>query len=483
MKNIIKILFSVLMVLAFASCGNNGDGPIEPNKPVTGGGGEDKPVLTEDLTFTFEVIEVDATTAKIKVSNNGTTTDSWYGFATTNSNVKEAISEKYNELTANETISGLKKQTSYTATVSGLEPETEYNYIAFGITSEGELYGNPSSVKFTTARGEVEMEKNAAWTVAYNGAAEINGTTYEHTITVTSTDKNKYFISAYDKETFETSDIKLLAEAELAYLKEVVAYYQQEPGYEKITIQDMLFEGNGMDAMNLTPGDWYGIAIGVDANGELSGLYAAAPFTIEEEEATEAYASWIGNWTWTGSNGVAWDVTIDKGINNNLYYLSGWEGPETSKNVEIPMMWDAENEVWAILTTNYGTFNFGEDGDGEVWILGAQNTGNIYPIENLPICIGGITEDGQRACISYTEEMEDGSMFSFDYMMYIAAIGDMYYMLSRTEAWPTFPIVITPSETAAQASVKEEIKGTQKFTQAPKPLKTYYQSYMNAIVR
>ena len=466
MKNIFKFLFIAMLAIGAASCDEKQVTPPEPEQPE----------LNQSLTFTLEVASVEATSAKINVSHNGTVEDTWYGFATTNTNINEAISEKFTELTSGASISGLKKQTSYTATVSGLEPETEYIYIAFGLSEDGELYGKASSVKFTTARGEVKMEINKAWKVKYAGVGQINGQTYEHTVTVTSTDNNKYFITGYDKATFESYDIKDIAEYELAYLKEWIQGYNTENG-TNITIDQMLFQGNGMDALSLYPGDWYAIAIGVDDNGELSGHYAISDLiTIEEEEPTEAYASWLGDWTWTGSNGVAWDVTFEKGISNMSYALSGWEG---GNGPAIPVEWVADDEMWVIYTTNFGTFNFGGGQSGDIYVLGHDGQ-YIWPIEGLPICVGLNDNEGNKACYGYSEEMEDGSTVSISFMLYIADIAGTYYMISETEEWPTFPITITP---ASKATKSAEMKpaSVQKFTNAPKTFKTYYKSYCEAV--
>lgn len=468
MKDTLRFLLVAMLSIALASCGKDPQPTPEPEP--------EKPELNQNLSFTLEVAEVTANSAKINVSHNGTADDTWYGFATTNTNVNEAISEKYTELTSSASISGLKKQTSYTATVNGLEPETDYLYITFGLSDEGELYGKASSVKFTTARGEVKMEVNSAWKVTYTGAGKINNQEYKHTITVNSSDKNKYFITGYDKATFDANTIKDIADYELSYLKAWLNEYNAANG-SNITLDQMLFEGDGIDALMLTPGDWYALAIGVDDNGELSGLYAVSDLiTIEEEEPTEAYASWLGDWTWTGANGVAWDVTFNKGLSNISYSLEGWEGGAVP---EISVEWVAEENMWVIYTTNYGTFDFGNNMNGDVYVLG--NDGQyIYPVEGLPICAGLMDENGNRVCYGYSEELEDGTTISISYMLFIADIAGQYYLLSETEEWPTFPITITPASKATK-SADAEIKSVQTFANAPHTLKTYYKSYCEAV--
>jgi hypothetical protein len=136
---------------------------------------EPEVVLNEDIKFTFEVVSVEVNTAKIKISHDGTSSDTWYGFATTNSNVTKAITEKHAELTAAGNIKGLRKQTSFTDTINELAPETEYTYIAFGITADGTLYGQPASIKFTTEREAGKIEETNTWTITYDGRGENQG--------------------------------------------------------------------------------------------------------------------------------------------------------------------------------------------------------------------------------------------------------------------------------------------------------------------
>ncbi len=472
MKKFIKILFTAIVFTTLASCTEKG-----PDQPGTNGS------LNENIEFTIKVMKVEGTTATIKVEHNGTEADSWYAFATTEKDAMKAYQNKVKELQKEEKIE-VNNKVSLTKQIKDLEPNKDYLYVVFGITESGQIYGIPASEQFKTGSKKTDMVVNPAWTTEYTGPGVINETEYEHTISVKSTDLNKYFITAWDKLSFETYDVSDIALYELENLKAWLEAYNEEKKTD-ITLNQMLFTGNGMDAMNLYPGDWYAIAIGVDSNGELSGLYAASEFNIPEEEATESYLSWLGDWTFTGANGASFDVTFHKGINNMLYYMSGWEGAETGYGLDIPIEWSKEAEQWAIFTTNLGTFEF-EDGLGDIYILGGIGK-NIYPIDGLPICIGGFAEDGSRVCYGYSEEAEDGSTLTIEYMQYVAYINQGFYGVHNVEAWPTFPIVITPRETTGTAAVKSEAakerKSVMMHTRAPKPVFTYYEMNKKAITR
>ena len=473
MKNIFKFMMLAAAALAFAACGEKDPTP-EPEPEVE---------LNQNLTFTLEVSSVEADKAKIKVTNNGTTADTWYGFVTSEVEKTEAtlIKEEVDALLAEGNVTGLKKQTSTTVTLRSLEPETDYKYIVFGLAEDGTIYGTSESVTFTTAKGEVEFSVNSAWTVEYKGVGKIGETTYEHTVAVTSTDENLYFVTGVTKADYETKGIKAIAEEDLAYLKAYIDEFNKQNG-TGYKLSDILFKGDGVDALTFEAGDWYAIAVGVDAEGEVSGLYAMSDvITIEEEEPTEEYAAWLGNWTLTGANGVVQNVTFHKGISNMSYYMTGYEGDDTA-GLDIEVFWLAEDQVWVIYNQSFGTFNFGEQyGKGEVWFVGMTEEYNVYLNNEIPICVGGMTEDGTLAAYGYSEtwENEDGSEGSYvvNHMAYIAYFSSAKQMsfLSATyeTGFPSFPITITPAEEAATRSAAPAVKNVQKVTNLVKPYRTF----------
>ena len=104
----------------------------------------------------------------------------------------------------------------------------------------------------------------------------------------------------------------------------------------------------------------------------------------------------------------------------------------------------------------------------------------VVPIEGLPICVGGIDENGNRVCYGYTEETEEGTI-GLLYMHYIADISGQYYLMSETEEWPTFPITITPAASKTTKSADMKPTSVQTFTNAPATFKTYYRSYCEAV--
>lgn len=463
MKTIFKFI-AIAAAVSFASCTQlviEGDGNEDTNNDQ-----KEEVVLNEDLKFTLEVTLTEADKAKVKVTNDGTSKDSWYGFVTEDmdASIDELMAEEVETLAAEGDIKGLKKLTSTTVTLRELTPETEYRYIVAGVSESGVIYTAATAVEFTTAKAEVVYTVNPAWTVAYTGAQEISGKVYEHTVTVTSTDDNMYFITAVSKEYFDQTELNVIAEEEIAYIKEYIDSYNAQNG-TNYTIDALLYQGSGMDAFNFEAGEWIALAIGVGADGELSGLYAKSDvITIEEEEMTEAYSAWLGDWTFTGANGLTQQVTFSKGKANQTFKMTGYEGEDT-EGLEVTVVWDEEQQCWYILNQMLGTYNFGGD-SGDIWFVGNDAEGNFYDMEELPICIGGMFEDGTLGAIPYSEEWEneDGSKGSYvvndmSFYAYFASDNGWYYLSGTYKTgYPTFPMTITPTEATRSAASVKDIK-------------------------
>lgn len=479
MKKFFKFAAIAAITAAFVSCTEK-PGPEPTPEPGPG----TTPEYTEDLTFTLEVAEVEADKAKIKVEHNGTTKDTWYGFATTESDVDKAIADVLEEGNVS-----LKKNTKTNVTVRSLEPETEYTFIAVGIKADGTTYGEPATVKFTTAKAEEptppaptpgEYTINPNWTITYIGDYEQDGKVYNHVITVETTDTNPYFVTAWPVEAFDQVGIATVVEEEIKAWEELLAQYPGATWANDILYAESILATVGIDPAYGTK--WYAIAIGCDTNGNATGLYALSEVIDlenlgggEDVELTPEYAAWLGNWTFTGSNGVAFDVTMKQGKANQTYKLAGWEGPD-AEGLDITVEWMADNGIWVIFAQSFGTFNFGASGNGEVWLTPESKDGYIYPADGIPACLGGFTQEGQMVVEGYAEELEDGSVVEMATMMYLAKLekDGKWYGITSVKEWPTFPLTVTPATKATTNAVKE-FKGGKKTLNpfAPKTFKTF----------
>lgn len=482
MKKFFRFAAIAVAAIALFSCEKpQGDDTQTP-------GGNEKPEqtvpeYTDDLTFTLEVVEVEADQAKIKVEHNGTTKDTWYGFATTESDVDKAIADVLAE--GNVT---LKKNTKTNITVRNLEPETEYTFIAVGIKADGTPYGNHAIVEFTTAKVEEptpptppapeEYTVNPNWTVTYVGDYEQGGKVYDNVVIVETTDTNPYFVTAWPVDFYEELGIEAIVAAEIEAWEEMLAQYPDATWADIVYVESILAQVS-IDPEYGTK--WYAMAIGCDTNGKATGLYALSEVIDlenlggEEEEPTAEYAAWLGDWTFTGANGVAFNVTMKQGKANQTYKLAGWEGPD-SEGLDIKVDWMADHGIWVIYAQSFGTYSFGASGNGEIWLTPESTDGYIYPAEGIPACMGGMTEDGQMVVQGYSEELEDGSVVEMATMMYLAKLeaDGKYYNITSVKEWPTFPLTVTPATEATTYAVKE-FKGGKKTLNplAPKTFKTF----------
>ena len=474
MKKFFRFAAIAVAAIAFLSCEKN---PQDGDTQKPDGGSTNTPTTeyTEDLKFTLEVAEVEADQAKIKVEHNGTTKDTWYGFATTESDVNKAIADVLAE--GNVT---LKKNTKTNVTVRNLEPETEYTFIAVGIKADGTQYGEPATVKFTTAAAQLEgFQVNPAWTVAYIGAGEVDGKSYEHVISVNSTDSNTYLTSVVSKSDYDTYGIEAIAESEIAYWTDYVNQFNQANG-TNYDLSALLYTGSVEEGWTLEGGEYVALAIGATAAGA-TGYYAASePFAVVEADLSEGYAAWLGDWTITGANGLTQQVTFSKGKANETFIMTGYEGPD-AEGLDVTVNWIEEEGCWAIYNQMLGTYNFGQYGPGDVWFLGEGEDESIY-LNELPICIGGMFEDGSLGAIGYEEtyELEDGTPMTYkvvvmEYLAYLTEHDQLSYLTGTYQTgYPTFPLTFTPATKATMHSVKE-FKGVKKAFNplAPNTFKAY----------
>ena len=430
--------------------------------------------LNQNISFTLLVSDVTTESAKVTVTHDGDRNDTWYGFVTTEGNITGAVEAKVLELLSSGKIS-VKKTASTTVSLSGLEPGTDYYYVVFGLTAEGIVYGEPESVFFTTEDlpSAITYRENTAWNVRYTGEGTINGNKYDHTVTVNSTDKNYYIISVYTADTFNQYGIDAIANDAVADLEDWIASYKQQNN-ANITFSQMLYQGNGMDAFYLDAGESYrAVAVGAGTNGQPTGLYALSDvFTIADSgsdtEMSKEYSAWLGDWKFTGANGISQNVTFSKNVANESYKMTGYEGLD----LEVIVTWEAEDQIWVIYNQNLGTYQFTGGATGDIWFVGEDAQENLYFSPELPICVGGMLEDGTLASLGWegTLNMQDGSQVEYKVndMLFLAEFTDGLSYISRTfeTGYPTFPITITPkTKSLRPAKAVRMAKAAERYSE------------------
>lgn len=462
MKNLIKFAAVLGVMFSILSCEKH---PVTTDKKPVTPTPEDPKVeveieYTEDIMFSLEIVSVESTRAEIKVTHTGTKDDTWYGFATTSTNVNAAIRDKVKELTGNddEEIKGLINGTSKTLKLDGLEPDTKYACIVFAMTAEGEVYGEYGYEVFTT---KTDYKINKAWEVCYSGRAFIGENEYENTISVTSSDNNQYFMTVVQKDRFDQTDIKDLLNEELTSFKEFIDQYNEYYGLDT-KFKDWCYTSSAVDAFGIELGYTYiALAIGADDDGNLTGLYAVSEeFQPYEEEMSEAYASWLGNWTFTGANGVAFNVTFEKEKSNKTFVMTGWEGDE-ARHCKVIVDWYGDS--WIIWSQYILSGTDPYYGDYSIYFCPVNSENGKGYIGDYPMCIGTTTSDGSRMVGIYQEEG-----VTFTHMQFIAEWPDGLHPITRTTKFPTFPITVTPgpATTSTAAGKSADVRRNVRYSRS-----------------
>lgn len=454
-KNLFRMAMVALATIAFAACD-------EVTKPQE----EQKPQVNENLTLAVDVEDITATTAKIKVSHDGQATDTWFGFLTEEVDIseQELIEVAAAEFVASGSYDGLRKSKNYVTIVKELKPETAYKYIAFGLTTDGVVYGNSSSVEFTTEAeqstgggdntdpedGTVNgMTPNPAWSLQYVGADTLHEQKFDHVVKVTSRDTNPYVVTVVYASEYNPKDLRELGETLIVELKEYLAYFNNANG-TNYTLNDVLYRGDGAEAFDLVPGQYKAVAIGIRADGTLSGLYATSDtFEVKEPIATDLYNAWLGQWYVQGSNSVIHNLNLTKGIANKTIYMTGWSN---ISDWPVEVEYDAELDALFFFSQTVATgVDFGSYGVGDVYFLGFDDDGYFYTngTGDYGIAIAGILDTGARAIVRYGVGVTDYP--EFNRMSFMAKIGEDYYSVADIEKdVMNFPAVFSREPIVAQ---------------------------------
>ena len=311
MKNIIKVFLFSIIALAFAGCDKPGNGETTPN-------------LNQNLDFTLEVASIEGTTVKINVTHNGESTDSWYGFETTDVKANEGtlIAAKVNEMKENGKVT-TRKNAKITITLRDLQENTDYKYIVFGVTADGTVYGNVVSTTFKTDSDATAVYASEYFDIEYLGrlTSEETGTTGE-TFQINNPEKRRFYFTTFNDYYLQYYKIEDIIKGEIEYVKNELSTYYNLDMYsytdEVVVLQDQRQQS----------GSYTAIAIELDEKGNATRYYSSSPYKIEEEAAEEGYTSWLGTWELTDANDVKQSITFEHADNNFFVYVRNWEAGE-----------------------------------------------------------------------------------------------------------------------------------------------------------
>ena len=182
-------------------------------------------------------------------------------------------------------------------------PERQHSGSGNGNGEEGNSGHNTEQVVFN-------LKQNANWTIAYGGKDVRDGYKVE-VINIDNVPANTiYIVSVINRENYATygGDLESFMKNELEAAGDYI--YQGSP-------EEILFDP-------FRHGTWYAFVMALNSDHKLTGEYNYLKFTVEEEEPTEDFNKWIGNWTATQGQ-YSYDLTITSLEANYIYKVEGWE--------------------------------------------------------------------------------------------------------------------------------------------------------------
>lgn len=299
--------------------------------------------------------------------------------------------------------------------------------------------------------GELVFTTNPNWTVSYKGRESGEDGTYDVT-SVVSTDTERFFTAVYGVDSYNTYGIEMIAENEVSSME----YY-----YGSAWIQYYSYTSSIEERWNLfDPGTYYVIAIGIDDEGNLTGLYQISdPFEPEQLEASDEYNKWLGRWTVTGSNGVENVLEISTRSADVSYTVRGWQFGDYSESWPgITANFNEDGSI-SFMSEEYGSYDTGQYGVGTLGCFGliAVNdqtstvTGGSYPM-----CTVRLTSDSTAEAVGEDITLTDDNTYDIIGMEYEVILSGDYegYIFNFTAEAPLFPLTMQKADVQSAASVK-----------------------------
>lgn len=316
-----KIFALSLFMTSLVSCKEN----IEP----------DKEAVEQSVSIVLNVDKVSLETADLRIRHDGTDDMKWVYMHTSD---LETDADELIDKAVSEELEFSHEVLAYTGTnksirVGNLLPKTYYRLIVKMIADDGIPYGKAQTLLFRTVRNVDTFEVNDNWNVTYDSRTDgVNSMTNElveyDNFKCTSTDEEPYIlalIKASDYNSFQKHpDHKLKIRT---FFEQYIASSGVSVGDGKWA--DIVETGDCIwQEQRLRHGDWLLFMVGVDENGELTGLYKQVDCNIPEETPVEDFTRWLGVWDVTGYNEgapITFRLTIFSAEANLWFYSVGWE--------------------------------------------------------------------------------------------------------------------------------------------------------------
>jgi hypothetical protein len=444
MRNIIRLevilkLILVFSLAAFVGC-EKGNDPV-PQK--------------EEVSIVLDVDQLSLESASVRVRHSGSPDLLWVYMNTTDLE-SDAASLIANKISKDLELTGeivANRGQNKSLTMSALQPKSYYRFICSAIDEvTGLPYGDVAEITYRTRRDPSVFEMNDSWTIS-RGERTMN-----------NQDKTEYdnFICESDDE--QTYVVLTLKDSDFEYyykndLRSLFEDYQSSFGFEEGSSKwkSVLSSGDiTWSEQRLRSGDWTAYMIGIDSDGELSGLYQLLQFTVEQEVASAEYNRWLGTWMVSDKNGEPlFEIQIIPSENNMWYYMAGWEssnvfGFDTYDPALMPELYFDKETGKMLFISQYVNSMVSGSETVDFYFTGTFTYGNTYvlgdQVLNLRMAESTfVNSTYSEAAISSLTFQNSGMEFPIESICYMYYNGSQLGSISL--APPTLPLTMTKKVT------------------------------------
>ena len=341
-----------------------------------------------------------------------------------------------------------------------LERGGKYRAVVTGMYPDGVTYGIPAETVFKTDRGDLPYEAHPAWEVTYrgkgihtNGLADASAC---ENIRVTTTDNERFFFSMVEGRRLTAFLENGTEEEKQAQLRQAI---EEETELMRIRIEEDPYNTGATWAdysytetvqapfPNIEDDSWwFGLAIGVDVDGIVTGLYSLSePFKAEVPVVDDGYTKWVGTWTvegtYTDEAGSPTDISFDIEISDVVpgvgYTVSGFGVVPglMDDSIEVPLlpvMYDDQtgNLQWTGSALGYIVVDESTQMTAPVYFAAVDGydviTGENFVIAETSMDSGN---DSRAVFNALPFDLADGTSFLAGSMGYVADVPYAGYLL------------------------------------------------------
>lgn len=401
--------------------------------------------VTEDVVFGLRVDEIQIDKAYIRFTHDGSQDDFWSYLVTEDMTTDGA--ELLNKQLSEE-LDGTEKIVANVGVnksirIEDLEAKTSYRVVASRISEAGDLVGNLAELTFTTLRDPDVFEKHPDWTIVYKERVGSEGNPNLKLEVFSCIVDGEESTDTYVPVVISKDDFVKDCGSSIRTCFESYVYYLDNT--ENVHWPDEVTSASTEFSQDrLRHGDYMLFMVGVDTLGTLTGYYAQTEYNLAQEEMTDEYKKWLGDWVILGKSmeetEIRYDVKIEADENNLFYRMSGWESTTAADYfidpvalpTQLPIQLYFEGEKVYFVSEalkEVSDFNISEMYD--FYFYGCVMMGeSLMPIDipNLKIASLKFTDDSHAAITPEIFKFEmDGFQYELTFVLFEYSYKSMLY--------------------------------------------------------